>query len=212
MINIGIADDHPVIRAGLRQFLDTHVDLRVVGEAGNGCEAIDLARSTDLELDVLLLDLSMPGLSVNDALASIRIHAPAVAVLILSGYPEELYAPALMRQGASGYLDKASAPEVMVDAIRTVALGRRNFKPVPENLQMQGDRTSVSAVSHEQLTTREFQVFLHLAKGKDTPAICRALSLSTRTIVHHRTRLLRKIDLHSNRDLTYYAMKNRLID
>jgi two-component system invasion response regulator UvrY len=212
MINIGITDDHPVIRAGLREYLDSCVDMRVVGEAANGREALELVRRTELELDVLLLDLMMPGQCGQDALASIRIHAPEVAVLILSSYPEELYATTLMRQGASGYLNKDCSPEAMVDAIRTVAVARHNANPAIANLSGPGLENTVSPVPHEQLTTREFQVFLQLAKGKKTLAICHELSLSVRTIVHHRTRLMHKMALLSNRDLTYYAMKYRLID
>ena len=120
MIKIGIVDDHAIVRAGLKQFLSEQVDLRVEGEAGNGREAIDLVRTT--ELDVLIMDLAMPGQSGLDALAMIRAKAPDLGILILSGYPEEQYAINLIRQGASGYLNKECDPAEIVDAVRTIAL------------------------------------------------------------------------------------------
>lgn len=127
MIKIGIVDDHAIVRAGLRQFLSEHVDLRVVGEASNGREAIDLVRVH--EIDVLVMDLSMPGQSGLDALAMLRAKAPDMGILILSGYPEEHYAINLIRQGASGYLNKECEPKEIVEAIRTIALGRRYLTP-----------------------------------------------------------------------------------
>ncbi len=210
MIKIGIVDDHAVIRAGLREMLAGYRDLRVVGEAANGRDAIDLMRR--INLDVLVLDLVMPGVSGQDLLTMIRSKIQDLAVLILSGYPEELHALSLIRQGASGYLNKDCAPEVMVDAIRTVASGQHYFTPAVAELAVQRLGCEASSVPHEQLTAREYQVFLRLARGKDTPAICQELSLSYNTIGVHRRRLLQKMDMRTNGDLTYYAMKNRLID
>jgi two-component system invasion response regulator UvrY len=212
MINIGIVDDHAVIRAGLREFLAGFEDLSVMGEAANAREAVELVQRTDLDLDVLVLDLVMPGQSGQDVLATIKVKVPNLAVLILRGYPEELYAVTLIGQGASGYLNKDCAPEVMVDAIRTVAKGQRYFTPAVVELSAQRLQTGVSTVPHEQLTSREFQVFVRLAQGKVTQVICDELALSAKTIGHHRTQLMRKMELRSNGDLTYYAIKNRLID
>lgn len=127
MIKIGIVDDHAIVRSGLRQFLSEHVDLRVEGEASNGREAIDLVRNH--EIDVLLMDLSMPGQSGLDALAMLRAKAPDMGILILSGYPEEHYAVNLIRQGASGYLNKECEPSEIVEAIRVIALGKRYLTP-----------------------------------------------------------------------------------
>src|SRR5512134_2106740 len=124
MINIGIVDDHVIVRTGLKQFFSEQVDLRVVGEAASGREAIDLVRN-DPDLDVLVLDLSMPGQSGMDALGMIRAKAPEVGILILSGYPEEHYAMNMIRQGASGYLSKECEPKEIVEAIRVIATGRR---------------------------------------------------------------------------------------
>jgi DNA-binding NarL/FixJ family response regulator len=210
MIKIGIVDDHAVVRAGLREYFSEHVDLRVAGEAANGREAIDLIRTT--EIDVLVMDLSMPGQSGIDALAMIRAKSPDVGILILSGYPEEHYAMNLIRQGASGYLNKECDPAEIVKAIRVVALGRRYITPaVAELLARQLDRKD-DAAPHEQLSEREFQVFLKLAKGEAVGAIGSALSLSVKTISTYRTRLMEKMNLATNSDLTYYALKNRLID
>jgi DNA-binding NarL/FixJ family response regulator len=209
MIKIGIVDDHAIVRTGLRDFFSQHVDLRVVGEAATGREAIDLVRSNDI--DVLVMDLSMPGQSGIDAIAMIRAKAPETGILILSGYPEEHYAMNLIRQGASGYLNKECDPKEIVDAIRTIALGRRYITPaVAELLARQLDRNS-DAAPHEQLSEREFQVFLKLATGETAGSIAEALSLSVKTVSTYRSRLMEKMNLTSNSDLTYYALKNQLI-
>jgi DNA-binding NarL/FixJ family response regulator len=187
-----------------------HVDLQVAGEAASGREAIDLVRTT--EIDVLVMDLSMPGQSGIDALAMIRAKAPDTSILILSAYPEEQYAVHLIRQGASGYLNKECDPIEIVNAIRTIALGRRYITPaVAELLASQLDPKD-NAAPHEQLSEREFQVFLKLAKGETAGDIAKTLSLSVKTISTYRTRLMEKMNLSSNSDLTYYALKHKLID
>jgi DNA-binding NarL/FixJ family response regulator len=210
IVKVAIVDDHAIVRAGLKQFLSEMVDLRVVGEAASGREAIDLVRTT--EIDVLIMDLSMPGQSGIDALAMIRAKAPDVGILILSGYPEEQYAVNLIRQGASGYLNKECEPMEIVNAIRTIALGRRYISPsVAELIAQQLNRKEGSA-AHDLLSEREFQVFLKLAKGETAGDIANALSLSVKTVSTYRTRLMEKMGLTSNSDLTYYALKNKLID
>ncbi|HZF82267.1 MAG TPA: response regulator transcription factor [Burkholderiaceae bacterium] len=210
MIKIGIVDDHAVVRAGLRDFFATHVDLRVAGEASSGREAIDLVRNT--EIDVLVMDLSMPGQSGIDALAMIRAKAPDVGILILSGYPEEHYAMNLIRQGASGYLNKDCEPDEIVKAVRTIALGRRYITPAVADLLANQLGKKENTAPHEQLSEREFQVFLKLAKGETVGKIGDDLSLSVKTISTYRTRLMEKLNLQTNSDLTYYAMKSQLID
>jgi len=210
IVKVAIVDDHAIVRAGLKQFLSEMVDLRVVGEAASGREAIDLVRTT--EMDVIIMDLSMPGQSGIDALAMIRAKAPDVGILILSGYPEEQYAVNLIRQGASGYLNKECEPMEIVNAIRTIALGRRYISPsVAELIAQQLNRKEGSA-AHDLLSEREFQVFLKLAKGETAGDIANALSLSVKTVSTYRTRLMEKMGLTSNSDLTYYALKNKLID
>jgi two-component system, NarL family, invasion response regulator UvrY len=211
MIKIGIVDDHAIVRSGLREFFATHVDLRVVGEVGSGREAIDLVRGT--EMDVLVMDLSMPGQSGIDALAMIKAKAPDLGVLILTAYPEEHYAVSLIRQGASGYLNKECDPNEIVNAVRTIAMGRRYISPqVAELLARQLDRKDSNAAPHELLSDREFQVFLKLAKGESVGVIGDSLSLSVKTVSTYRSRLLEKLNLSTNSDLTYYALKCQLID
>ena len=210
MIKVGIVDDHAIVRSGLKQFCSEHVDLRVAGEAASGREAIDLVRTA--ELDVLVMDLSMPGQSGIDALAMIRAKAPDVGILILSGYPEEHYAMNLIRQGASGYLNKECEPSEIVEAIRTIALGKRYITPAVAELLAQQLNRKNDAMPHEHLSEREFQVFLKLAKGQTAGDIADALSLSVKTVSTYRTRLMEKMGLSSNSDLTYYALKNNLID
>ena len=210
MIKVGIVDDHAIVRSGLKQFLAEHVDLRVVGEAANGREAIDLVRKE--EIDVLIMDLSMPGQSGIDALAMLRAKAPDMGILILSGYPEAHNAINLIRQGASGYLNKECDPSEIVEALRTISLGKRYLTPAVADLLAQQLHRKEDAPPHEQLSEREFQVFLKLAKGETAGNIADQVSLSVKTVSTYRTRLMEKMGLASNSDLTYYALKNGLID
>lgn len=209
-IKIGIVDDHSIVRSGLRQYFEDESDLQVVGEAASGGEAIDLVRKTDM--DVLLMDLSMPGQTGIDALAMIRAKAPDLAVLILSGYPEEHYALNLIRQGASGYLSKQCEPSEIVAAIRTVAQGRRHITPAVAELLAQQLTRPDEGLPHEQLSEREFQVFVRLAKGETVGDIAEGLSISVKTVSTYRTRIMEKMGLTSNSSLTYYALKNKVID
>ncbi|MBV7542692.1 response regulator transcription factor [Acidovorax sp. sic0104] len=210
MIRVGIVDDHQIIRSGLRQYLSDHVDIRVVGEASNGREAIDLVRTH--QIDVLLLDLSMPGQGGLDAIGMLRAKAPDMGILILSGYSEEHYALNLIRLGASGYLNKDCEPSQILEAVRVIALGKRFLTPaVAELLAQQLNRPS-DAPLHDQLSEREMQVFLKLARGASVGEIGEALSLSVKTVSTYRTRLMEKLNLSSNSDLTYYALKQKLID
>ncbi|MDR7267970.1 DNA-binding NarL/FixJ family response regulator [Pelomonas saccharophila] len=210
MIRIGIVDDHAIVRSGLRQFLSENVDLRVTGEAGNGRDALELARGG--EVDVLLMDISMPGQSGVDALSAIKTRFPELPILILSGFPETHYATALLRQGASGYLNKECDPEEIANAIRTVARGRRYISPQVAELLADGVAGGASdRPLHESLSERELQVFLRLAKGETVGDMAKAMFLSVKTVSTYRTRVLEKIKLETNSDLTYYALKNGLI-
>jgi two-component system, NarL family, invasion response regulator UvrY len=209
MIRVGIVDDHKIVRAGLRQFLSEHVDLRVTGEAGNGVEALELARQG--EVDVLLLDLSMPEQGGVDALKAIKARAPELPVLILSGFPETHYAITLLRQGASGYLNKECDPEEIVQAIRTVSMGRKYISQAVATLLAEGVAGGLDRPAHELLSERELQVFLRLAKGETIGSMAEAMFLSVKTVSTYRTRVLEKLKLGSNSDLTYYAMTHGLI-
>ncbi|MFG6467678.1 response regulator [Roseateles sp. BYS87W] len=216
MIRIGIVDDHAIVRAGLRQFLSEHVDLRVTAEGGTGREALEMARAGTV--DVLLLDISMPDQSGVDALAAIKARFPDLPVLILSGFPEAHYATTLLRQGASGYLNKECDPEEIADAVRVVARGRRYISPaVAEQLADSvagagGAAGAADRPAHEALSEREFQVFLRLARGETVGHMADALCLSVKTVSTYRTRVLEKLRLATNSDLTYYALKNGLIE
>ncbi|XHS77937.1 response regulator [Burkholderiaceae bacterium UC74_6] len=210
MIRVGIVDDHAIVRSGLRQFLGDNVDLRVTGEAANGREALEMARGGDV--DVILMDISMPDQSGVDALAAIKVRFPELPVLILSGFPETHYATTLLRRGASGYLNKECDPEEIANAIRTVARGSRYISPAVA--EMMAD-TMVSGSTdkplHEGLSERELQVFLRLAKGETVGEMAKAMFLSVKTVSTYRTRTLEKLKLETNSDLTYYALKNGLI-
>jgi DNA-binding NarL/FixJ family response regulator len=210
IIRVGIVDDHAIVRTGLRQFLSEQTDLRVTGEAANGREALDLVRAGDV--DVLVMDLSMPGQSGVDALAAIRARAPDLAVLILSGFPETHYATTLLKQGASGYLNKECDPEEIVTAIRTVARGRRYITAAVAELLADGLAGGGDKPAHDALSERELQVFLRLARGETVGHIAESMFLSVKTVSTYRTRVLDKLRLASNSDLTYYALKNGLIE
>jgi DNA-binding NarL/FixJ family response regulator len=209
MIRIGIVDDHAIVRTGLRQYLAEHVDLRVTGEANNGREALELVRGG--EVDVLLMDISMPEHGGVDALQAIKARFPDLAVLILSGFPEAQYATTLLRFGASGYLNKECAPEDIVNAIRTVARGRRYVSPAVAELLADGAAGAVEQPAHELLSEREMQVFLRLAQGETIGHMAEQMFLSVKTVSTYRSRVLEKLKLASNSDLTYYALKNGLI-
>lgn len=209
MIRIGIVDDHAIVRNGLKQYFSDQVDLRVTGEGSNGRDALNLVRGG--EIDVLVMDLSMPDQSGVDALAAIKAREPDLPVLILSGFPETHYATTLLKQGAAGYLNKECDPEEIVKAIRTVYRGRRYITPAVTELLADALNGDAGKLPHEGLSEREFQVFLRLAKGETVGHVADSMSLSVKTVSTYRTRVMEKMSLSSNSDLTYYALKNGLI-
>jgi two-component system, NarL family, invasion response regulator UvrY len=210
MIRIAIVDDHAMVRAGLRQFFADQIDFQVVAEAATGRQAVDIVRKG--EVDVIIMDISMPDQSGVDALAAIKARAPDLPVLILSGFPEAHYATTLLRQGASGYLNKDCDPEEIVKAIRTVHRGRKYItSSVAEQLADGLSGGGADKPLHEQLSERELQVFLRLAKGETIGHMAVSMSLSVKTVSTYRTRVMEKMKLESNSDLTYYALKNGLI-
>lgn len=209
MIRVGIVDDHAVVRTGLKQYLSEHVNLRVTGEGSSGADALELARKD--EIDVLLMDISMPDQSGVDALKAIKARFPKLSVLILSGFPEAHYAATLLRQGASGYLNKECDPEEIIQAIETVSMGRKYISQTVAALLAEGVAGGLDRPPHELLSERELQVFLRLAKGETVGNMAEALFLSVKTVSTYRTRVLEKLKLASNSDLTYYAMTNGLI-
>jgi two-component system, NarL family, invasion response regulator UvrY len=210
MIRVAIVDDHAVVRKGLTEFLVEHEDFEIVGEASNGNEALNMVRS--VLPDVLVLDISMPGQSGIEILASLQARAPDMAILILSGMPEEHYALNLIRRGAQGYLNKGCEPDDIVIAIRTVAQGRRYISAVVAQLLAGQLNRNEDEPAHKHLSNRELQVFIRLAKGEAVGEIAEGMSLSVKTVSTYRTRLMEKMSLSSNSDLTYYAIKNALIE
>jgi len=209
MIKIAIVDDHAVVRAGLRHFLSENVDLRVVAECASAREAMEVVRHE--AADVILLDISMPEQSGVDALLAIKARAPQLPVIILSSFPEEHYATTLLRQGAAGYLNKDCDPEDIVKAVRTVALGRRYISPGVAERMAAGLVADDERRLHDQLSEREFQVFLRLAQGQTVSHLADSIALSVKTVSTYRARVMEKMGLASNSDLTYYALKHGLI-
>ena len=210
MIDIAILDSHPVVRAGLRRTVAAHTDLRIAGEARWPDEAMALVTGT-MPPDVLVLDLPAPGQAGFDALAALHAAAPGVCLLLFTAHPAEHYALESLRQGARGYLNKNCKAEELMVAIRTLAAGRRYFSAeVTELLAAQLHRSRGFA-AHEQLSERELHVFYQLARGETASNIAVGLALSVKTVSTYRTRLMEKLNLSTNSDLTYYAVNNRLI-
>jgi two-component system invasion response regulator UvrY len=209
IIRVLIADDHEIVRAGLAQLLADQWDLEVAGEAANGDELIEMIRRESF--DVILLDIAMPGKNGIDCLRIIRQMDPQLAVLILSGYPEAHYAVNLLRSGASGYVSKATEPKELLRAIRLVAGGRRYLSESAADLVSSELANPGEKRLHETLSEREFQIFRKLASGESPTQIANELHLSVKTISTYRARVLEKMNLKTNADLTYYAIKNELL-
>ena len=210
MLKVAIAEDHAVVRAGLRMLLTPDQDVRLVGEAGNGREAMELVRT--VEMDVLVMDLGMPRNSGLDVIGYIRARAPDLPIVIFTGYPKEQYAASVLRNGASAYVSKDGDPEELLRAIRVVAGGRRYITDAIAELLLAEQIESGGGIApHRQLSEREFQVFLKLATGDRPYHIADALSLSAKTVSTYRTRLMMKLQCSSNSDLTYYAIKHQLL-
>ena len=210
MIRILIADDHTIMREGLKRILDGIDDIQVIGEAIDGHDTITKVRSESF--DVLLLDLSMPGRSGVDLIHQIKDEFPKLPILILTMHEEEQYAVRAIRAGANGYLTKESAGTQLVTALRQVASGRPYISmEVAEQLAMSAMPASGDA-SHTSLSDREFEVFCHLAKGKSITEIGDMLHLSVKTVSTHKTRIMQKMGLNSISDLVQYAIAHHLLN
>jgi two-component system, NarL family, invasion response regulator UvrY len=209
-VRLLIADDHAVVRQGIRQILSDAPEVEVVAEASNGLEAIEIVRSGDV--DVVILDLSMPGLSGLETVKKLRQDYPDVPVLVLSMHPEEQYAVRVMRTGAAGYLTKDGAPEELVAAVRSVARGHKYVtSTLAERLAHELERGS-DKLPHEVLSDREYQVMLLMAEGLSGRDIAERLTLSAKTVSTYRARLLHKMNMSSNVELIRYALRQGLID
>jgi two-component system invasion response regulator UvrY len=208
-IKILIADDHEIVRQGLKTVLSEHSDLEVVAEANNGNEVLKIIQKT--KLDLVLLDFDMPEKNGLDTLIELKKNHPKLPVIILSIFPEDHYGTRFLKAGASGYLGKASASELLVEAVRKVAGGGKYISPeLTDKLVTDLTKDSEKPV-HEMLTDREFQVFRGLASGKKIKAIADELCLSINTISTYRSRILLKMDMASNAELIRYAIEKGLI-
>ena len=209
MINVLVADDHAVVRKGLVQIISETMDMKVVAEAGTADEVFTEVRSR--ELDAVVLDLNLGDASGLEVLKNVKAEFEDLPILILSVHPENQYAVRTLRAGASGYLNKDSAPEQLVKAIRRVAEGRRYVSPeVAEELLFQLDADAEGPL-HERLSDREFQVMRLLASGKTVSEIADMLALSVKTVSTYRSRVLDKMNMKNNAELTHYAIKNELV-
>ena len=211
MIKVLIADDHSVVRSGIKQILSEESDMKVTGEARNSQEVIE--KISKDKFDVLVLDITMPGKSGLEVLNDIKKIQPNTPILILSMHPEEQFAIRALRSGASGYLTKDGAPEELVIAIRKINGGGKYIsESLAEVLAFDlEERGKGRIVPHENLSDREFQVMCMIAAGKSVKEIAKELFLSVKTISTYRARILEKMKMKSNSELTYYAIQNKLI-
>jgi len=210
MIKILIADDHPVVRKGLKEIIEENSDMVVAAEAGHGQEVLEKALKK--EFDVVVLDISMPGRSGLEVLKQLKRERPKLSVLILSIHPEEHYAVRVLKAGASGYLTKESVPDELIKAIRKISTGRKYVsstlaEKLAFDLESGGEK-----LAHERLSDREYEVMCLIASGKALKEIAEKLCLSGKTISTYRSRILEKMKMKNNAELTHYAIKNNLVD
>ncbi len=210
MIKILIADDHPVVRKGLKDIIEETPDMMVEDEASNGQETLEKVRKSDF--DIVLLDISMPGRSGLEILKELKSEKPDLSVLILSIHPEEQYAVRVLKAGASGYLTKESAPDELIAAIRKASTGKKYISSsLAEKLALYLEIDAEKPL-HETLSDREYEVMRMIASGKTITEIAEKLFLSVKTISTYRSRILEKMRMKSNAELTHYALKNRLVE
>ncbi|AVS75880.1 response regulator [Paracidovorax cattleyae] len=209
MIHVVLCDDHAVLRRGIRDTLTEATDIQVTGEAGGYSELREILRTAPC--DVLLLDLNMPGRSGLEVLSSLKETDSAIKVLVVSMYPEDQYALRCLRAGAQGYANKAGDPMELIEAVRTVMKGRKYL--TPEVAQMLADSLAQPApeLPHEALSERELQTLVKIASGKRLSDIAEELMLSPKTVSVYRSRVLEKLKLSNNAELTVYAIRNQLV-
>jgi len=210
VIKVLVADDHAIVRRGIRQILTETPDITVGGEAGTAEEVRRLVR--EQRWDVVVLDISLPGGSGMDLLAELRRERPDLRVLILTVYSEEQYAIRAIRAGAAGFLTKESAPVKLIEAVRKVAGGGRYVSTELAETLASVFAGDAAGAPHERLSDREFEILKMLASGKTVSEVAHELSLSVKTVSTHRTRLLKKMAMRTNAELTHYALRNRLVE
>ncbi len=210
MLRIIIADDHAIVRKGLKQILEDTMEMIVADEAGNGFELLDKLRKN--KFDVVILDITMPGMSGLDTLKEIRVEHPTLPVLVLSVHREEQYAVRTLKSGAAGFINKKSAPDELIEAIRIVSQGRKYVShSVVESLVTSLEPNS-DKPPHDTLSDREYQVMCMIASGKSVSVISKDLNLSVKTISTYRSHILKKMNFKDNAEITHYAIKNQLVD
>lgn len=209
MIKILIADDHSIVREGLKQIVAESTEMAVRGEAVNGQQVFELVRKTDY--DLILLDIAMPGRGGIDILKQLKIKKPEIPVLVLSMYPEDQYAVRAIKAGASGYLTKESAPEELIGAIKKVAQGGKYVSTDLAEKLVENLGKDTEKPDHTMLSDREYQVMIMIATGKTVKEIADELSLSVKTISTNRARALKKMRMKNNAEFAYYAIKQGLV-
>ncbi len=205
-----MADDHPIVRMGMKKILEKAHDMIVADEAETGAEV--LSKVFNNHYDIVLLDISMPGRSGLEVLTQLKKEQPDLPVLVLSMYPEEEYAVRALKTGASGYLTKRSASDELVTAIRKVSTGQKYISSSLASLLASYLETDKDKKPHETLSNREYQVMRMISSGESLTKIADELCLSLRTVSTYRTRIMNKMNLSSNADLTRYALNNNLVD
>jgi len=210
MIRVLLADDHAIVRAGLKEILADTGDIEVAGEAANGQEV--LARVSAQDFDIAVLDLSMPGRNGIELIKLVKAEKPKLRILVLSMHSEEQYAVRALKAGASGYLSKESAADQLVAAIRRIAAGGAYVTPETAERLALGAAPRAEAAAHTLLSDREFQVFRMIARGASVGEIARELSLSVKTISTHKTRIMDKMGLANQAELIRYALEHKLLD
>jgi len=208
-LRVLIADDHQIVRSGLRQMIAGQADMKLVGECRTGREVLQQMRTEPT--DVLLLDLSLPDMSGLDVLRQIKTHHEKVAVLVVSGYPEAQFGLNVLRAGASGFISKGVDEAELVRAVRMVARGHRYVGSELADQLVAGVQGDPNAPRHSVLSEREFQIFCKLAEGVSVSEIAGKLFLSVKTVSTYRSRILEKMAMRTNADITYYAIKNGLL-
>jgi two-component system invasion response regulator UvrY len=209
VIKVLVADDHAIVRRGLRQILAETPDIMVGGEAATSQEVLDLVR--EQHWSVVILDISLPGRSGLELLGDLRKEKPDLRVLILTVHPEDQYALRAIRAGAAGFLTKESAPEKLIEAVRKLASGGRYVSAELGETLASALAGEAKGAPHERLSDREFEILKMLASGKTVSEVARELSLSVKTVSTHRTRILKKMTMKNNAELTSYAVRNGLV-
>lgn len=210
-IRVMIVDDHAILRAGVREMLVDESDLDVVAEAGSAEEALQLLES-GTKVDVVVLDITLPGQSGIELLKHLRTERPELAILVLSMHPERSFAVRLMRAGANGYVPKMIVPEELVKAVRAVGAGRRYITPIVAELLASDAAAEDEGPLHNRLSERELQVFTRIAQGISPAVMANELGLSVKTVSTYRARILEKMGMRSNAEIAAYAVRNQLLD